>query len=132
VFSDKTLAKMFQSMNEHIPAVRPNLADLLESKEPAYKGKDGRSYLVDRKELELLAKNLDKWDWPRLKIPILLMTDTSYEGGMWKVIGRTEVSVISKIIGREPEREDEILIFYPQLMDIRKLLPTCTNCMYMP
>jgi len=132
MFNDKTWTKMFQSMNNHIPALRPNLADLMVSKEPSYTGKDGHTYLVDRKELEILAKNLDEWDWPKLKIPILLMTDTNYEGGMWKVIGKTEVRVISKIINREPEREDEILIFYPQLMDLRKMLPTCTNTMYMP
>jgi uncharacterized protein (UPF0216 family) len=48
------------------------------------------------------------------------------------VIGRTEVKVVSKLIEREPEKEDEMLIFYPQLHHLRKTLPTTTNVMYMP
>lgn len=132
MFNDRVWNKMFQTMNNHIPAVRPSLADLLAAKEPSYTGKDGRNYLVNRKELEVLAATLEKWDWPKLKVPILLMTDTNYEGGYWKVIGKTEVKAVSKLIKREPEKEDEILIFYPQLMDLRKLLPTCTNSLYMP
>lgn len=132
MYSEKTWSKMFQTMNSHIPAKRPSLDELMSSKDPFYVGKDGNTYHVDRKELELLAETLETWDWPKLKIPILFMTDTNYEGGMWKVTGKTEVKAISKIIKREPEKEDEILIFYPQLMDLRRLLPTCTNCMYMP
>jgi uncharacterized protein (UPF0216 family) len=132
MFDERVLEKLFKSMNEHVPAQRPNLADLLETEEPCYTGKDGRRYHLDKVELKLISENVDKWDWSRLKLPILLMTDTSQEQGGWKVMGKIEVRLISRLIHREPEREDEMRVFYPQLHDIRKILPTATNSMYMP
>jgi uncharacterized protein (UPF0216 family) len=132
MFDERVLEKLFKSMNEHLPAQRPNLADLLEMVEPCYTGKDGRRYHLGKAELNLISENVDKWDWPRLKLPIFLMTDTSHEQGCWKVMGKVEVRLISRLIHREPEREDEMRVFYPQLHDIRKILPTTTNSMYMP
>jgi hypothetical protein len=132
MFSEKVWEGLLRTMNSHIPSQRPSLSDLLDQDEPSYLGKDGRTYQIERSELIFLAKNTDKWDWSRLKIPILLMTDTNYEKGCWKVIGKLETKVISRIIGREAEKEDEILIFYPQMQELRRLLPTTTNSMYMP
>jgi uncharacterized protein len=132
MFDERVLEKLFKNMNEHVPSQRPNLADLLVSSDPSYTGKDGRTYHLDREELMLIGANLDRWDWSRLKVPILLMTDTTYEHGCWKVMGRLEVRLISRLVNREPEREDEMRIFYPQLLEIRRLLPTTTNSMYMP
>jgi uncharacterized protein (UPF0216 family) len=132
MLNERVLEKFFQTMNAHIPAKRPSLASLLESSDPSYSGRDERVFHVDKRELDLLAKQLDTWDHSKLKIPILLMADTNYEDGRWKVIGRTEVKVVSKLIEREPEKEDEMLIFYPQLHHLRKTLPTTTNVMYMP
>jgi uncharacterized protein (UPF0216 family) len=132
MFDERILEKLFKSMNEHVPVQRPNLADLLEMEEPVYSGKDGRMYHLDKVELKLISENIEKWDWARLKIPILLMTDTCEEQGCWKVMGKVEVRLISRLVHREPEREDEMRLFYPQLYEIRKMLPTSTNAMYMP
>ena len=132
MFDERVLEKLFKNMNQHVPSQRPNLAELLASSDPCYIGKDGRTYHLNREELKLISANLDPWDWSRLKIPILLMTDTTYEAGCWKVMGRLEVRLVSRLINREPEREDELRIFYPHLLEIRKLLPTTTNSMYMP
>jgi len=132
MYSEGTLEKLFKSMNSHIPAIRPSLAVLLEMEEPSYSDKNGRTYMLSKAELQDLASFVDKWDLGRIKVPILLMTDTSYEGGYWKVIGMMETKVVSRIIGREPEKEDEILIFYPQMLELRKRFPTVTNSMYMP
>jgi len=37
---------------------------------------------------------------------------------------------MSRLIGRQPEREDEMRIFYPYLKDIRDKLPTTTNTVF--
>ena len=71
-----------------------------------------------------------RFDRSRLKLPILIMTDTSYGDGYWKVLGKIEVKVMSRLIGRQPEREDEMRIFYPYLKDIRDKLPTTTNTVF--
>jgi hypothetical protein len=132
MLDEKVIESLIRNMNEHIPTKRKSLADMLEENEPFYEGKDGRYYVVSKDELRKLASFADPWDLGRIKIPILLMTDTSYGNGYWKVIGKAETRLISRLINREPEKEDEIVIFYPQLNDLRRLFPTTTNAMYMP
>jgi uncharacterized protein len=132
MFNERSLAGLFQIMNNHVPAKRPSLEELMESDDPSYAGRDSHVYHIDKKELALLSTFVDSWDWPRLKIPVLLMTDTSYENGMWKVSGKVEVTLMSRFLQREPERENEMLIFYPQLLQIRQTFPTCVNVMFMP
>lgn len=132
MFNERVLEKMFQSMNAHVPSRRPSLQELLQMEEPSYKGKDENIYHIDREELAYLSQLIEEWEWSKIKIPILLMTDTSYEQGCWKVIGKVEVRLISKIIEREPEKEDEMRLFPHHLRLLRERLPTTTNTMYMP
>ena len=132
MFDERVMEKLIRNMNEHIPSTRKSLAAMLDEGEPFYEGKDGRHYIVSKDELKKIAAVADPWDLNRIKIPILLMTDTSYGTGYWKVMDKAETLVISRLINREPEKEDEIVIFYPQLNDLRRLLPTATNAMYMP
>jgi uncharacterized protein (UPF0216 family) len=85
---------------------------------------------LDRQELLFLSAFLDEDEPSRLKLPILIMTDTSFGDGYWKIIGKLEVKVISRIIGREPEKEDEMRVFYPYLKEIRDKLPTASNTVF--
>jgi uncharacterized protein (UPF0216 family) len=132
MFSNGTFEKFIASMNRHLPATRRRLIDLLNEENPSYIGKDGNTYKISKSEIEYIASLLDDVDKERLKLPIFIMTDTSYPGGAWKVSGRIEVQLVSRIICREPENENEIRIFYPHLMELRKRLPTATTCLYVP
>ncbi|HUT27122.1 MAG TPA: DUF61 family protein [Methanomassiliicoccales archaeon] len=130
IFNERAMQRMFINMNQHVPTKRRSLAVLLEEKDPIYQGKDGHTYHIKRTELELLARFLDEDDLSRLKLPIFLMTDPTYGDGYWKIIGKIEVKVLSKFIDREPEKEDEMRIFYPHLKEIRDKFPTATNTIF--
>ena len=130
IFNERAMQRMFVNMNQHVPTKRRSLAALLEEKDPVYQGKDGSTYHIKRVELELLSRLLDEDDHFRLKLPIFLMTDTTYGDGYWKIIGKIEVKVLSKFIDREPEKEDEMRIFYPHLKEIRDKFPTATNTIF--
>lgn len=132
MFDEATLKKLLLAMNQHLPKQRRPLSELLLEKEPRYYGKDGHSYRLDKSELVFIASLLDSLDKARLRLPILLMSDTSYEGGAWKVTGKVEARLISKILGREIDSEDEIRLYYPHLSEVRKKLPTTTTIMFMP
>jgi uncharacterized protein len=132
MWDERVMEGLIRNMNEHIPPKRRTLANMLSEDDPSYEGKDGRRYMVSRDELRILASNADPWDLDRIKIPLLLMTDTSYGPGYWKIIGKAETTLVSRLIEREPEKVDEILIFYPQLNELRRRFPTTTNAMYMP
>jgi len=124
------MQRLFTNMNQHVPVKRRTLQQLLQDSDPSYIGKDGRTYRIERKELEFLSELVDDEDSGRLKLPILIMTDTSYGDGYWKVIGTLEVKVLSKLIDRAPEKEDEMRVFYPYLKEIRDKLPTATNTVF--
>lgn len=130
IFNERAMQRLFVNMNQHVPTKRRSLESLLQEAEPSYQGKDGSTYKLDRKELLMLAGLLDEDERSRVKLPILIMTDTSYGDGYWKVMGKIEVKALSKLIGREPEREDEMRIFYPYFRDIRAKLPTATNAVF--
>jgi uncharacterized protein (UPF0216 family) len=126
------IEKLIQSMNRHVPAKRSSLEQLLEQEEPNYRGKDGTEYSLKRNELEKIASLLDERERRKLRLPIYISTDTTYPGGAWKIRGRIEVKVVSNLIKREPEKDDEMRLFFPHVNDLRKILPTATTVLYMP
>ncbi len=130
LFNERAMQRLFTNMNQHVPVKRRSLQQLLDDPDPSYNGKDGRTYRLDRKELTVLSELLEPEERGRLKLPILIMTDTSYGDGYWKVIGTLEVKVLSRLIGREPEKDDEMRVFYPYLKEIRDKLPTATNTVF--
>jgi uncharacterized protein (UPF0216 family) len=130
---ESQMQKIMEMMNRHVPSKRTSLAELLKAKEAEYRGKDGVVYHIKRKELEFLASIVDAWDQPKLKLPIIIMTDTSYEaGGAWKIMGRIEVKVVSQIVGREPEFPDQMRLFHPHMVKLRTELPTATTTLFSP
>lgn len=129
---DTQVRKMLEMMNRHVPSKRASLADHLKGTDPGYEGKDGVRYHIKRKELEYLATLLDEWEWPKLKLPIIVMTDTADDMGAWKIMGRMEVKVVSKIVERAPEAEDSMRLFHPHMVKLRSELPTATTMMFSP
>ena len=97
MFDERVMEKLIRNMNEHIPSTRKSLAAMLDEGEPFYEGKDGRHYIVSKDELKKIAAVADPWDLNRIKIPILLMTDTSYGTGYWKVSPRESIRAMSWI-----------------------------------
>jgi len=130
LLNERTMQGLFTSMNQHIPVKRRTLEQLLSDPEPSYQARDGRVYRLDRSELLLLFELLGPEERSSLKLPILIMTDIAYGEGYWKVMGRAEVKALSALIGREPEREDEMRVFYPYLKEIRDRLPTTTTTVF--
>lgn len=129
---DAQLRKMFEIMNRHVPSKRSSLADLLKAADAEYQGRDGIHYRIKKNELEYLATLVDPWDQERLKLPIIIMTDTADENGAWKIMGTLEVKVVSQIVGREPEFPDQMRLFHPHMVKLRSVLPTATTTMFSP
>jgi hypothetical protein len=132
MFDENTLQRFLIIMNQHLPVQRRSLAELLLEAEPSYEGKDGHRYRLDRKELEYIASLLEPSERSRFRLPILLMSDTGYETGAWKVEGKLEVKVMSRILGIEPDTEERMRFYYPHLNDLRRRLPTSTTVMFLP
>jgi uncharacterized protein (UPF0216 family) len=68
----------------------------------------------------------------RLRLPIYVSTDTSADQSAWKVEGRTEVSVVSKLLGKHSAREDYLRLYYPDFKELRKIIPDAHMVVFMP
>lgn len=126
------IENIIRDMNRHMPVSRRTLLEYLESGEDTYETKDGQKCSVDRKELELLAEKCTEIEKMRLRIPIMVSTDTSCEAGAWKVEGRTEAAVVSKLLGKRLYKEDFLRLYHPDLKELRKMLPSLVVILFIP
>ena len=126
------IENVIRGMNMHIPVSRKTLLEHLESGEDTYETKDGHKCSVDRKDLETLAGKCTEIEKMRLRIPIFVSTDTSCEGSVWKVEGKTETAVVSKLLSKKAYKEDYLRLYNPDLKDLRKMLPSLIVVLFLP
>lgn len=110
--------------NSNVPVSRRTLIDYLENGDYTYRTRGGEIFHMDLSELAAIADVCTDTEKIRLRIPIIVSTDTSAEGGAWKVDGETETSVMSKILGKRPYRTDMLRFYNPNLADLRRKYPT--------
>lgn len=123
---------IIRDMNRHIPVSRKTILEYLESGDDTYETKDGQKCFIDRKDLEFLASKCTEIEKMRLRVPMFISSDTSYEGGAWKVEGRTEVAVVSKLLNKKIYRDDFLRLYYPDLKEIRRMLPSLVVVLFLP
>lgn len=126
------IERIISDMNSNMPINRRSLSDYEDNGDLTYSTKNGSVCSFDAAELAFLASKCTEIEKMRLRLPVFVSTDTSYQGGAWKIDGKTEVSVISKILNKRPYREDILRLYYPDLKDLRKLLPNLTVALFLP
>jgi hypothetical protein len=123
---------LLHGINDHIPAARHTLAEHIDSKNYAYMTRSGHVCEISQKEIELLSGICTAQETVTLKLPIFVSTDVSSSQGAWKVQGRTEVSVVSKLLSKKPLRDDLMVMYHPHLKELQKLLPNSVMVLFVP
>lgn len=133
ISDERVLRKLLTMMNSHIPSRRIALSELVGVSEPMIRSKTGSSYSLDPKELDLLHRTWKELGFVQeLKIPIILMADSSRSCSSWRIDGKVDCAVIARLLGREWDSErDQMFLYAPHVSVIRKKLPTTTMCMYL-
>jgi uncharacterized protein len=121
------LVKTIQTMNQHLPNKRINLTELMTMEKPGIKGKDNTFFIVDKAELDLISKSIPRFLWSRLRLPMLIEMSPDYGNGAARVQGETEVELVSKILGKERSQAKQIIIYLPEVRELRRKLPTTTQ-----
>ena len=128
----RDVTKILAGMNSSAPAGKVSLLDLADSDDPSFRTRSGSVIEIDRAEVDLLMSVCTEMEKIRLKLPITMVTDTSGEMSAWRIDGRTEASVISRILGKPLLREDSVRIYYPDYQILREKLPSSIVTMYLP
>jgi uncharacterized protein len=121
------LVKTIQTMNQHLPSKRLNLQDLLTMEKPGIKGKDNTFFIMDKSELELISQSLPRFMWGRLRLPLLIEMSPDFGSGAARVQGEAEGEVVSKILGKDRPQGKQIIIYLPEVRELRRKLPTTTQ-----
>jgi hypothetical protein len=94
---------------------------------PGIKGKDNAFFIIDKAELDLMAKSLPRFLWSRLRLPMLIEMSPDFGNGAARVQGEPEAELVSKILGKERPQAKQIIIYLPEVRELRRKLPTATQ-----
>ena len=114
--------------NSGMPVSRRTIVEHLDSGDFTYKTRKGDEFSMDRGEVEALAELCTELEKLRLRLPIIISTDK----GSWKVEGSVETSVMSRILGKKPHREDFLRFYHPHFAELRKKYPTTVTIAFIP
>ncbi len=123
----KMLIKTIQTLNQHLPGKRIPLSDLLRMDKPGIKGRDNTFFFIDKAELELISQSLPRFMWGRLRLPILIEMAPDFGSNSARVQGEAEVEVVSKILKKDLPDRKFMIIYLPEVRELRRLLPTTTQ-----
>jgi hypothetical protein len=126
-FDRNVLVKTIQNMNQHLPSKRMSLTELLSMEKPGIKGKDNTFFVIDKPELELISQSLPRFLWSRLRLPMIIEMSPDYGNGAARVQGEAEVEVVSKILGKGRPQAKQLIIYLPEVRELRRKLPTTTQ-----
>jgi uncharacterized protein (UPF0216 family) len=121
------LVKTIQTMNQHLPTKRLNLAELMTMEKPGIKGRDNTFFIIDKAELNLISQSIPRFLWSRLRLPLLIEMSPDYGNGAARVQGEPEAELVAKILGKDRHHERQIIIYLPEVRELRRKLPTTTQ-----
>lgn len=124
--------KQIQSLNRHLPKGRISLEEFLEQEKPQIESKDGTNHRIKKKELEYLSEILPEEMHSKLKLPIIIRISPELGRGASKISGKPEQKIVREILEKENETEkNELILYRPEVREIRKKLPTTTQYAFM-
>lgn len=128
---DEFLKKQIKNLNTHLPKSRKTLEKLLDMEKPNITNRDGSNYRFKKSELDYLSNILPKEKYSKLRLPIIIRVSSQLGQGVSKITGEMEKKVISKILDKESEEGEELLIYRPETRKVRRKLPTATQYAFM-
>lgn len=127
---EEVLKAELARLNSPFPKERISLRQALSSERPGVPLTNGDFQVFRREELELLAGLVPEGERELLKLPILLVLDPSLGRGAVRIGGRAEARTIGKLLGKEAG--EELVIYRPELLEVRRKLPTTTHYLFLP
>lgn len=128
----RNISRMLAGMNSNIPVDRRSLMDYLENGDLTYRTKSGETVEFGREGIDYLASITNDQEKLTLRLPVFVATDVTAERSAWKIEGRTEVAVISRALNRRVHSEDRMPVYYPDIAEMKKLIPGLVFTLFLP
>ena len=121
------LAKMIEAVNAHLPRRSRTLDEMLKERYPTIVARDGNEYLIERKELEFIAKYLDEDEMKRFRIPIVLEMCSVGNSYLIYVRDKLHAEFIRRAFGYDRFVEGNLVLHMHEMASIRRVLRTATQ-----
>ncbi|RLG84345.1 MAG: hypothetical protein DRO40_01525 [Thermoprotei archaeon] len=125
------LKEELRIVNKHLPYRRPSLSELLSMEIPYIVLRDGTIHLINIDELKTISKYIDPSEYDDLKIPILIEVNPSLGKNTYIIRDPLGAKVIAKLLGLT-KYHVPLVIYNPQLYEIRLKLRTTTTIIFVP
>jgi len=122
---------IMSDLNRNLAAAKVSLSDMKDGNR-RYKMRDGSEIEVPEEQVDRVWKACDDATRIRLKLPIYISTDVSGEVSAWKVEGTAEVAAIAGILKKTVHVPDFLRLYYPDLKELRHLIPDCIIVVFKP
>ncbi len=127
---DRALATLVSTVNSHLPRNSRMLAEMLEEDEPVIVARDGNEYLIERKELEFIAKYLDEEEIKSFPVPVIL--EMCGVGGKTLVYVRNKkhAEFLKRAFGFDRFVNGVLVLELHEIHPIRRKLKTASQVMF--
>jgi len=128
--TERALAKMVEAVNKHLPRQSRPLAEMLQEEEPTIKARDGNEYLIEKRELEFIAKYVDRDEWDKFPIPIILEMCHVSGNTLVYVRNKRHAEFLKKAFGYDRFVDDILVLYLYEIGPIRRNLKTASQVMF--
>ena len=125
------MESIMSDLNSNLAAAKVPLNDMMDG-DRRYKMRDGSEIEVPEEQVERIWAACDDATRIRLKLPIYISTDVSGEVAAWKVEGTAEVAAIAGILNKTVHVPGFLRLYYPDLKELRRLIPDCIIAVFQP
>ncbi|MCS7140000.1 MAG: DUF61 family protein [Candidatus Nezhaarchaeota archaeon] len=127
---ENILAREIERINDHLPKESKTLKELLSMEEPKVITRSGDVLIIDRSELELLAKLVPSNYHDKFKLPIIILRMIEMGEGVYLICGgELEVQAIRKVLGDKEAvhyNDGKAFLYKPYVAILRGKLRTTT------
>ncbi len=126
------LEKELMMVNRSVPVNRRTIADYADNGDLFYSTKDGHICELDQGELDFLCSICSPTEMFRVRLPILIYSDTSGDCTSWKVEGPADISLVAKILRKSAASGEKLRFYNPDLKKLRQILEKSTFLVFSP
>lgn len=134
-FIERLIENEIDTSNDHLPAKKVALVELVQHDSPSFLTRGGESSLFLKDEIAMLAKEIPSIHHEFFMLPIVLLRRMDLGSGIYTVAGsKTELFLISKMLGQDDLQWKDLAswrpvdrLARPQVQVVRRKLPSTTS-----
>ncbi|MFW9845825.1 MAG: DUF61 family protein [Candidatus Thorarchaeota archaeon] len=131
---DRIVQHEIDSINDHMPAIRHSLSDLVNSDDPHYITRSGEKSILKKDEIARLAQMAPSKHHDDIRLPIVILRRMDYGAGIYSIAGgKAELFLIHQILGQVDLQWSDFQnwkpverLMRPQIQVIRRELPSAS------